>query len=465
MSGNDKQLALEFGKRKYFVGEPVTVQGTGKYYGGVNYAAVIVDIRESDNTVKIHYTEGGYKRFPCEEFKKLIVEGSNDEDAAYRLKSYEMDEDYYDPTAEAVEQVGTLKNDLEKAIEEKDFAKAHDIKLKMNDLITKAEHLKSLRLSLKVALHNKEFLEADKIYKELETLQKGAPKEVQAQAVDTKSIFKKALHRAAGGGVAGAFAMFIQVSSLMWMRTAMNYQYKYGGTSTLNTIKTLYAEGGIRRFYRGIGPALFQGPLSRFGDTAANTGVLALLNASPSTENLPVGVKTIFASATAALWRIFLMPIDTMKTKLQVDGKDALRALMAKSRAHGPSVFYHGALAASGATFAGHFPWFFTYNYLDATIPVPDTMMAKLSRNAFLGFSASVVSDTVSNSIRVVKTYKQTSSESISYVDTVKNVIKEDGVAGLFGRGLKTRILANGMQGVMFSVLWKYFDDKIKNSK
>jgi hypothetical protein len=32
---------------------------------------------------------------------------------------------------------------------------------------------------------------------------------------------------------------------------------------------------------------------------------------------------------------------------------------------------------------------------------------------------------------------------------------------GLFGRGLKTRIIANGMQGIMFSVLWKYFEKKL----
>ena len=39
----------------------------------------------------------------------------------------------------------------------------------------------------------------------------------------------------------------------------------------------------------------------------------------------------------------------------------------------------------------------------------------------------------------------------------MKHVIEKDGVMGLFGRGLKTRLIANGMQGLMFSVLWKYF--------
>ena len=49
----------------------------------------------------------------------------------------------------------------------------------------------------------------------------------------------------------------LQVVMLMWLRTTMNYQYKYG-TSTLVALKTLYAEGGIPRFYQGMLPALIQ---------------------------------------------------------------------------------------------------------------------------------------------------------------------------------------------------------------
>lgn len=63
--------------------------------------------------------------------------------------------------------------------------------------------------------------------------------------------------------------MAVQVSSLMWMRTTMNYQFKNGG-GFIHTLKLLFAEGGIMRFYRGIVPALIIGPISRFGDTAAN---------------------------------------------------------------------------------------------------------------------------------------------------------------------------------------------------
>ena len=40
----------------------------------------------------------------------------------------------------------------------------------------------------------------------------------------------------------------------------------------------MYAEGGVRRFYQGVGFAVVQAPLSRFGDTAANGGVFLLLD-------------------------------------------------------------------------------------------------------------------------------------------------------------------------------------------
>lgn len=137
----------------------------------------------------------------------------------------------------------------------------------------------------------------------------------EKKKVDVYAILAKAARRAGEGGIAGAMAMGINVCALMWIRTTINYQYRYG-TSTFTAFRTLYAEGGIPRFYRGLLPALIQGPLSRFGDTAANTGVLAALDAFETTEKLPVGVKTIAASVGAAIFRIGLMPVDTFKTTM-----------------------------------------------------------------------------------------------------------------------------------------------------
>lgn len=69
-------------------------------------------------------------------------------------------------------------------------------------------------------------------------------------------------------------------------------------------------------------------------------------------------------------------------------------------------MFYHGALATSSATFAGHYPWFFTFNFLNHRIPEPEDKFNKFLRRAGIGFTASIVSDSISNSLRVVKTTK-----------------------------------------------------------
>jgi hypothetical protein len=285
-----------------------------------------------------------------------------------------------------------------------------------------------------------------------------APAVAQKKEEDLGEILRKAGKRALGGGIPGAAAMGIQVLSLMWLRTTVNYQYRYGMTTT-QALKHLYAEGGVGRFYRGVGPALLQGPLSRFGDTAANAGVLAFMESHPSCKDLPMGVKTLAASAAAGLFRIFLMPVDATKTIMQVEGKNGLPALAKKIKVGGPGVLYHGALAASAATFAGHYPWFATYNYLNGALPVFEDLPKKLTRAAFIGFCASAVSDTVSNSIRVIKTTKQTATTPMTYGQVIKQVVQADGVLGLMGRGLKTKIISNGIQGLLFSVLWRLGQD------
>ncbi|KAK4052541.1 hypothetical protein OIO90_004308 [Microbotryomycetes sp. JL221] len=276
--------------------------------------------------------------------------------------------------------------------------------------------------------------------------------------------WRGALKKAGGGGVAGALAMVIQVLSLMWIRTIMNYQYRYGGTLTQST-KKLYAEGGIGRFYSGVGPALIQGPIARFGDTAANAGILALLASNPFLNKLPSPLKTAFASVAGALFRMVLMPIDTLKTTMQTQGRPGLSILKQRIKLYGPGTLWSGAWATAAANFVGSFPWFATYNALQANLPPAHTPAQKILRQAVIGFCASVVSDTISNSLRVVKTYRQVNKRKVSYTKAARRIIRREGYKGLFGRGLKTRILANGLQGIMFSVLWKLIQDAIEKKK
>lgn len=80
---------------------------------------------------------------------------------------------------------------------------------------------------------------------------------ITGRGVSYESDFdaSRALKSALGGGVAGAAAMVIQVLALMPMRTIMNYQYRYGG-GMVGSAKKLYSDGGFKRYYAGLGPAL-----------------------------------------------------------------------------------------------------------------------------------------------------------------------------------------------------------------
>jgi len=265
------------------------------------------------------------------------------------------------------------------------------------------------------------------------------------------------IDKAITSGLAGSSAMVIQVSSLMWMRTTMNYQYANGG-SFIDTIKLLYKQGGILRFYRAFPFAIIQGPITRFGDTAANMGILELTKDS----GYPLSVKTGIASITSGVVRLLVMPIDAYKTTIQVNGKDGFSMLNNRIKQNGIRTLWNGSMAAMSATIVGHYPWFYTYNYLNSIIEkdTQDTMLKKLSKQAGIGFTASIVSDTCSNSLRIIKTNRQTYQSDIKYSQVVRNIVNKEGIQGLLFRGLDTRILANGLNGMLFSVLWKVFMDK-----
>lgn len=283
--------------------------------------------------------------------------------------------------------------------------------------------------------------------------------------MNTDNIIKKSLDTAVKSGITGYSAMSLQVVSLMWLRTTVNYQYKHG-TQFRETLGILYKQGGISRFYRGLLPALFQAPLSRFGDIATNTGVMYYLNNNQSTKELPIPFKTFIGSMFAGLWRINLMPIDTTKTMLQVHGKEGIPILREKIRTNGIRTLYNGSLGAYSATLVGHFPWFLTFNMLENYLPKPNeesqyNKPLSIIRYGVIGFSSSFISDTCSNSLRVIKTTKQTNKNNMSYKSIIKDIIEKDGIQGLLFRGLKTKIITNGVQGLLFTVIWKILENKI----
>mmetsp|Transcript_6388 Transcript_6388/g.21179 ORF Transcript_6388/g.21179 Transcript_6388/m.21179 type:complete len:234 (-) Transcript_6388:166-867(-) len=224
-------------------------------------------------------------------------------------------------------------------------------------------------------------------------------------------------------------------------------------------MRTLYAQGGVPRFYQGLPYALLQTPLSRFGDTAAKTGVLALLSSTAAGGALPVALRTALASAAAALWRVAITPLDTLKTALQVEGRGAYELLLRRAKQNGACELWAGALASAAANFVGGYPWFLTFNALDELLPRAEPAGPRLLlRSATLGVCAAAVSDCLSNSIRVVKTTRQTAEASLSYEEAAELVLRQDGLRGLLCRGLGTRLLANIVQAALFTVKWKQLE-------
>lgn len=163
----------------------------------------------------------------------------------------------------------------------------------------------------------------------------------QKTGASFSEILKKAGKNGMGGGVPGAIAGVCQVLSLMWLRTIMNYQCRYGASFS-QTVRILYNEGGISRFYRGLRFALVQAPLARFVSTAANDGVESLLANLKWSANWGPGKVTVIASIVVGMWRMLLMPIDTCKTVLQVDSVTGFRSLMRKVKAGQIQVLYQG---------------------------------------------------------------------------------------------------------------------------
>jgi len=276
-----------------------------------------------------------------------------------------------------------------------------------------------------------------------------------AAEVRTWAVFQDALRQALRGGLSGGCAQSLNVVLLMWCNTIMNFQYRHGGTFS-NVARHLYAEGGILRFYRGLAPALISAPLGRFGDVAANEGMMIALEGS----NVSLPLRTLAGSACACLFRIVVMPFDAWKTTKQVEGSRGLEHLIAKTR-QDPFTPWRGSMGAIAATAVSHYPWFLTNNVLRQQMPHFDFPMGNHVRYAMIGFASSAVSDICSNSLRVLKTTRQTSLDKVGYVQVAQEIIQKDGYIGFFGRGLKTRILAKGIQGAVFTVGWRAIQDSL----
>ena len=267
-------------------------------------------------------------------------------------------------------------------------------------------------------------------------------------------IYANSKNKITNSGLAGSSAAVVQVTSLLWLRTTLNFQYT-NGISTSNALKTLYNQGGVRRFYRGYLPALVLTSSARFTDTFANVGVLEM----SKNTSLPLYKKTVISSIIAGCSRSLLMPLDVIKTNYQVKGEKGFEIVKSNVKRNGPRVLWNGTVAQCSATVVGHFPWFFTYNYLNQRFPARNSLYEELLKQAAIGFTSSFASDIFINGFKVMKTTKQTTQPDTTYKTIVTDILKKEGFSGIY-RGFKTKIIINGINGMVFSVCWKLIRDK-----
>ncbi|KAJ9470608.1 hypothetical protein DIPPA_00637 [Diplonema papillatum] len=255
------------------------------------------------------------------------------------------------------------------------------------------------------------------------------------------------------------FAGALQVLLFMWLRTSMNHQYAFGGTFT-GALSHLYSQGGIPRFYKGLPYAMVQAPLTRFGDTFAQSLVESVYKAHfPGGEY--ASVYTAVGSTAASVFRVLCTPIDTLKTTSQVHGDTAMAVLFAKVRQGGVLELFSGWEGNFVASWLGNYPWFFVFNTMQSHWPVVGWVgVWKHVRVGVIGVCATCTSDVVSNCVRVVKTIRQTHPDAeVGYFAAVRQVLHNDGASGLLLRGLSTRLLVNMLQGLFFTVVWKALSD------
>ena len=262
---------------------------------------------------------------------------------------------------------------------------------------------------------------------------------------NTMSNYKTSLDK----GLTGATAMGIQITTLYWLKTITNFQYRFGN-SFMGSTKELLRQGGVRRLYSGYPPSLIMGGLCRFGDISIYSHIEENYKEKTPFE------RSLATSILSSIWRINLMPIDTLDVSLQVEGKNAKKILLNKLKTNGPSILYYGGLGWTFTNIVGNFTWFYTYRYLDKYTD------NSILHNSLQGICCSLVSDISTNPIRVLKTYKQSYPEKISYSDAYKKITNECGVTNYLFRGLYSRMLFHGLQNAIFVVLWKEIE-KYKN--
>ena len=230
-------------------------------------------------------------------------------------------------------------------------------------------------------------------------------------------------------------ASAIQSSTLFWIKPIIKSQYVYGG-SLSESFNFLKKNGGIPRFYQGFLPAVLKSSIGRTSDITIY-----------KTFNEKYGNNYYYSSLNSgclsALVKIAIMPLDTLSNIYQVHGKDAYKHIRGN--------LYRGALAYGAIHSISSTCWLLSYSKLKEREWTPFSNLNYL----LTGFTSSLITDTIVNPLRVLKTNKQVFANNKSYVEILQDMIKDK--MGLY-RGYRIRLGYNAINGGLFVLFWQNFE-------
>ena len=245
-------------------------------------------------------------------------------------------------------------------------------------------------------------------------------------------------------------------------KTIIKYQYVNGSSLPFTLTKMVYNEDKLR-LYRGISPNIIKYSVGKMGEASIYT---YFKNIDKEYDEIgKLGLTSLYIT----LWRINLMPFDTMSNTLQVHGLEGYKIINRRLNTYGIGTLYSGTVIYGLINYVNCFTWFGIYNsmnnLLDNDKVVKDYKNGNIInanndiKNGIIGFSSTLGSDIINNPFRVIKTYKQSYDTRISYTDSFNDIIKEGGYKNLFLRGIGFKTFLNCITSSFYVIMWKRLED------
>ncbi|CAD8148095.1 unnamed protein product [Paramecium octaurelia] len=240
---------------------------------------------------------------------------------------------------------------------------------------------------------------------------------------------------------------FISIFLCYPIKTLIRFQQKHG-TLLQDSLKLIYKEGGLKRFYSGF--------FYRYISKSAEFIVLleALNSWSNITQNNVNPINLLLSFVMAATIQQTFVPFNSLYYFQQVYGHtDGKELLFYKVKQNGALVFYHGFWSfLCGSFFGGLGAFPALQNYQNYNTQEENK---KGEYSMFYLFSAFLTAEVISNPFKILAIQKLTSIECRSYAQIQHQLMQEQGYQWIF-RSVDTKLLYSFLKTLFIVYAFDY---------